>query len=492
MKTHLIPTLMIFACCGGKDPIDSGDPPVDSPPTDDTGPPELAPRYDLGSAHARVLGGRSFSGLGRRVALAGDVDGDGWEDLLVGSEDPVGEADMAGLVYLMRGPLDGDSSSDDAVASLGGPSDWDYSVGPFDLCRAGDMNADGYADIILGHRSNEDESMPSGSVYLQHGPVSGSLSVVDADAVLYGAPDSPSGQYSLAVADVNGDGIRDLWIGDSGYDEPSANAGAAYLFLGPIPARATTDQADATIRGVMLNEYAGHAVDAAGDTDGDGLNDLVVGAPSIQEGHALPGRVYLVLASAAETSSLDDAVGIYEGEVVDDRLGMSVASLDFDGDGYADLALGASGGDRAVSYAGGVYVVPGSTVGSFSVGDAARWIFVGVEEGEQAGIAVASGGDGDGDGCDDLLISASHFHDDRGRVYLARSPETGVSSLGLATARFLGEGAHNLVGEGHGSLAGGVDLSGDGVPDWVVGAFDADVESRDQGAVYVWSGAELL
>jgi hypothetical protein len=235
--------------------------------------------------------------------------------------------------------------------------------------------------------------------------LSGTTPLALADAKLIGETTSPSAGYSVSGAgDVDGDGINDLLVGAWG--SGGSNNGATYLVLGPTTGASSLAVADAKLVGETTIDRAGYSVSGAGDVDGDGIDDLLIGADLDNSGGYNAGAAYLVLGPATGTSSLSTAYTKYSGEAVGDYAGVSVAGAgDVDGDGTSDLLIGASGEGSGGSSAGAAYLVLGSASGLLSLSNADAK-FVGEAAGDMVGLAVAKAGDLDGDGIGDLLIGA--------------------------------------------------------------------------------------
>jgi hypothetical protein len=290
-----------------------------------------------------------------------------------------------------------------------------------------------------------------------------------------GSAAGPSGSAAVAIVS----GAEELWQGVT-----LRLADADYGFLGEA-----------------ASDFAGRVVASAGDVDGDGLDDILVGAPSNDAGGTDAGKAYLVLGSSlgsTGTLRLSSADYVFVGEVAGDNAGHSVASAgDVDGDGLDDLLLGAPYNDDGGSYAGKVYLVLGSSLGSTTTVDlsAADYAFVGENTDDYAGFSVASAGDVDGDGLGDLLIGAP-FNDDggsyAGKVYLVLGASLGSgTTLDLSGADyvFIGENSSDYAGM---SVAPAGDVDGDGLGDLLLGAPYADGGTTDAGKAYLILGDRLL
>ncbi|MDB4927653.1 MAG: putative integrin-like protein [Myxococcaceae bacterium] len=351
----------------------------------------------IGATAARVLeGGAAGDYFGISVASAGDVDGDGYGDLIVGAyyASPGGRTN-AGAASVFLGSATGIGATAARVLEGGAARDYfGISVG-----GAGDVNGDGYADVVAGAYG----AAPGGRV--QAGTASvflGSATGIGATAVrvLEGGAAGDYFGYSVADAgDVNGDGNSDLVVGAIlASPGGSVNAGTASVFLGSASGISAT--AARVLQGAAYDQF-GHALASAGDLNGDGYTDLVVGAIVNLGGRPGAGTASVFLGSASGIGAT--AARVLAGDTVNERLGSSVAGAgDVNGDGYADLVVGASGdspGGRVQAGTARVYL--GSTSG---IGATAASVLEGGAAGDRFGYSAASVGDLNRDGYADLVV----------------------------------------------------------------------------------------
>ncbi len=320
--------------------------------------------------------------FGSSVATAGDVNGDGYADVLVGAPFNGG-----GRAYIYLGSAGGLASS--PVNNLASGSLFGHSVS-----TAGDVDHDGFSDVIIG-------APGTGSAFVYRGSSAGLITTPY--AILSQPPASGLFGCSVSTAgDVNGDGYSDVIVGARLASNGQTNEGAAYVYLGsatgviaPYHRLLQADQANADF---------GVSVSAAGDVNGDGYFDVIVGADLWESGQTDEGGAFIFHGSPSGTSPTIST--ILQRNVIDGRMGSSVSEGgDVNGDGYADVVAGAPLAENPAGTVdeGIAYVFRGSATG---IGVAAYDQLEPNIPGYRFGAAVSGGGDVDGDGYSDVLIGA--------------------------------------------------------------------------------------
>ena len=460
----------------------------------------------LGDAAYTFVGAAEYDEAAVAVAAAGDVDGDGIGDILIAGY-------HTRAAYLVPGSSLGSSTTIDL-------SEADYTFrGIFStgwaLASAGDVDGDGLDDILIGVQGDSAGGYWAGAAHLILGSSLGSSSTIDlADSdykfvgeygcIDWGLCSDYAGAAVASAGDVDGDGLDDIIIGAEQYGGAMDATGAAYVILGSSLGHSSTiDLSDADYKLIGEDwgdffEFAGSAVSSAGDVDGDGLDDILIGATGAGDGstgpgvwRSPPGVVSLILGSSLGSSAivdLSDADYKFIGEGENDWAGSAVAPAgDFDGDGLDDFLIGAFQND----YSGSAYLVLGSSLGSSTTRNlsTADVKFVG-EYGSRVGEAFSNVGDIDGDAIPDFLFGGPQAdtldeYSSEGAAYLVLGSTIGSSStidLSTEAIRFAGETEGDRAGN---RVAFVDDLNGDDLDELLIGAPDHDDSLSYRGAAYM-------
>ncbi|OGR99859.1 MAG: hypothetical protein A2V88_10815 [Elusimicrobia bacterium RBG_16_66_12] len=349
------------------------------------GRPDLGGTIDIASDEQDVTVAGAETGDYLSIALAsGDVNGDGFSDLILGASGaagPMNTREQAGEVYVVLG-----SGSLANVVKLSEvqPHLTVWGAQPGDLLAnylaSGDVNGDGKAEVIAGAPSagrTEGDDRPRGEVYIIDVPDAPGSELDLASDQGYirlrgGAPRDGFG-FFVTAADVNGDGRDDVLIGARDSDGPNDsrnNSGEVHLLLdgGELPPFTDVSQTapDVTIFGAGINDSLGFTV-ASGDLNGDDIQDVLAGAPmgdGCGDRAEDAGEAYVIFGRPRWPATIDLATGGQDlslfGAEAGDELGFSLASGDIDGDGRDDIVAGAllaDGVENARENGGEAYVI---------------------------------------------------------------------------------------------------------------------------------------
>jgi hypothetical protein len=404
------------------------------------GPVQAIQAQEQDHLRFRLQGDTAGDRLGEAVAVTGDVDRDGCADFIVGAPRDDNNGTDSGTARVYSGAdgrilysMDGDSAGDGFGYSVSG---------------AGDVNLDGYADFIVGAPGDDDNGTEAGSARVFSGKDGKVLWTFHGDTARDLLGSSVSG-----AGDFNGDGHADLFVGAP---QPNKNApGMARVLSGK------DGKILATFLGDSANDEFGTFVRDAGDVNRNGQGDLIVGAPKDDNNGADSG-------SARVFSGRDGKVlWTFLGDTALDEFGNCVSGAgDVNRDGHADLLVASWNDDRGGLDSGTVFVFSGkdgTTLHSF----------FGTATGHHFGWRVAAVGDVDGDGHADVMA---------GKGWYFSTADTGYTQV---LSGRTGAVLRSLSGF---QVGGGLDMTGDGVPDLVAGAWHLNGMA---GTVWVYSGARL-
>ncbi|MEH2283600.1 MAG: hypothetical protein V7K90_20100 [Nostoc sp.] len=380
----------------------------------------------------------------------------------------------------------------------------------YSVSNAGDVNSDGIADLIIGAFVADPNGYNSGQSYVVFGKSTGwsaTLNLSDLNGTngftINGiAAGDLSGRSVSSAGDINGDGIADLIIGADGANSNGTDSGQSYVVFGKSTRwSATLNLSDLNgangfaLNGIAANDYSGHSVSSAGDINGDGIDDLIIGALGADPNGEKSGQSYVVFGKStgwSATLNLSDLNGAngfaLNGIAARDYSGWSVSSAgDINGDGIDDLIIGAFGASPNGFQSGQSYVVFGkstrwsATLNLSDLNGANGFAINGINQGDILGFSVSSAGDINGDGIDDLIIGAGNAD----ASYVVFGKSTGWSAtLNLSDLN----GANGFATVYSSSVSSAGDVNDDGLDDLIIGASNASPNGDYSGQSYVVFG----
>jgi hypothetical protein len=434
--------------------------------------------YELGSPNAE------FDGLfGLAVSGAGDVNNDGYDDVIVGAHSENTNSGHAGRGYIFSG------ATGELLCTLVSPNDQGEGHFGLRVSGAGDVNNDGYDDVIVGASPEDADYENAGRAYVFSGGGEGSRTVLGELLHSFVSPNpEPSGRFGGSVSgagDVNNDGYDDLIVGASETDPWSGplGEGRAYIFSGQTGGLLYTLVSPSAL--VSPNDptgYFGNWVSDVGDVNSDGHDDVIVGAWYEDTEFLNAGKAHVF---SGQTGQLLYTL-VSPNPEANGHFGILVSGAgDVNNDGYPDVIVGAlEDPGSSPREAGRAYVFSGTT------GDLLHTLVSPNEETEGWFGVVSGAGDVNNDGCDDLLVGACYEDADyvnMGRAYVF-SGETGLCLYELVSPN-----QESLEGSSSAyfgiAVSGAGDVNNDGWPDVIIGASSEDPGSSpvDAGMAYVFS-----
>ncbi|MFV2004477.1 MAG: integrin alpha, partial [Gammaproteobacteria bacterium] len=450
-----------------------------------------------------AVGNQRFVAFGNSVASAGDVDGDGYDDVIIGAPTyDKGQFDE-GAAFVYLGSSTGLTKT---FGSFGEPSkapDWfaesnqDFSQFGISVASAGDVNGDGYSDVIIGASSYSNGQTNEGAVFVYLGSITGLTTTSGAAPELNPVADwsvesnQANSNFGISVAsagNINGDAnsvtgipIDAVIIGASLYDNDQSNEGAAFVYLGTTSGLSTS--AAWTAESNQIGAQFGYSVASAGDVNGDGFGDVIIGANGYDSGESNEGAASVYLGN---TNGLNPGAAWTAGSnQAGASFGISVASAgDVNGDGFGDVIVGARYYDNGEAFEGAASVFLGSSSGLSSV---SIWGSESDKTYAYFGWSVASAGDVNGDGFGDVIVGAYGYDNgesNEGAAYVYLGTTNGLSSGAAWTVE------SNQIGALFGwSVASAGDVNGDGYGDVIVGANGYDSGESNEGVAFVYMGS---
>jgi hypothetical protein len=425
---------------------------------------------------AMVQSDQAGANLGAFVACAGDINGDGYSDIISGANSYDNGQNNEGAAYVYFGSAAGVNTTAAAILE----SNQAFANFGRGVASAGDVNGDGYSDVIVGASQYDNPENNEGAAFVYHGSAAGLNTLYTTTT----EPNQANANLGFSVAgagDVNADGYSDVIVGAPQFDNGLTDEGVAFIYHGS--ASGINAVAAAMVESNQLGANLGFSVAGAGDVNGDGYSDIIVGAPYYDNGQADEGRGFIYHGAAGGINTV--AAVTVESNQADANLGYSVASAgDVNGDGYIDVVTGAYRYDNGEMDEGAAFVYRGSATGIIP---ATLAMMQSNQANAYLGYFVAGAGNVNADGFSDVIVGAPLYdsgENDEGAAFVYHGSATGINTT--AAAMIQPDQVDARMGF---SVSGAGDVNGDGYGDVIAGAYSYDSGLTDEGAAFVYHGA---
>jgi type II secretory pathway pseudopilin PulG len=432
--------------------------------------------------------------FGTNVTNIGDVNKDGYDDVLVGTQYASSNAGKAYLFYgkvNMPNVIEAENANVIISASAG-----NMFFGK-SVAGTGDVNNDGYDDFIIGGSTGA--GTYNGVAYLFYGSNSlpSTLQSTNANVVITNT--LGRAVYTDAYLDVgrggdiNNDGFDDILVGSIVSHSSNTTQGRAYVIYGSASLASAINTSSSNIRidGNAANDFFAFSMTAGGDINNDNYNDIIISAQMAPAGGTQRGTVSVYYGASTMGAILQANTPnlLIQGTDNNDNIGGSVSTADVNRDRYDDIIIGASNEDEVGVNRGRVYIINGASglTSPFSA-ETANTILNGTNDGDLFGWSVSGVGDMNGDGYDEVAVGAYEAEDSgvgRGRVYVLEGSNTLASSIPASSIDLIMNGTFDNDRFGIG-VSGGGDINQNGYADLIIGAYQAEDMGSDRGRVYLY------